>query len=67
MHHHMNWWAVAFFVTTVANNAGQYLPEPGSCPGFVSSPWWNLIFHTIRGVLAANPMKSLKTTQEQAK
>lgn len=63
--HHINWWAVALFVSVAANNAGQYMPPPGTFPGFISSPWYPMLYHGVRGVLSANPIKSMRTVQNE--
>lgn len=68
MHHHINWWLVALIVSTLARNGLTYMPLPASAPGFISSPWYPVVYHFIQGVLALNPASSadmLKSIQNQ--
>jgi hypothetical protein len=58
MHHHINWWLVALIVSTLARNSLSYMPEPKSAPGFISSPWYPVIYHFVQAVLALNPASS---------
>jgi hypothetical protein len=58
MPHHFNWWAIALVVSTLARNGLTYMPVPASAPGFISSPWYPVIYHFIQGVLALNPASS---------
>jgi hypothetical protein len=57
---HINWWAVALVVSTLARNSLSYMPVPGSVPGFISSPWYPMLYHFTQGILALNPASSTK-------
>lgn len=52
--HGINWWAVALCISVVAKNSVTYMPIPASAPGFISSPWYPMIYHGMQGVLALN-------------
>ena len=57
---HINWWAVILAVTTLARNSLTYMPVPGSVPGFISGPWYPMLYHFAQGVLALNPAGTVK-------
>lgn len=65
--HHVNWWAVAFVVSTLAKNTVTYMPIPGSVPGFISSPWYPMMYHGMQGILALNFTSSGKMLLESAR
>jgi len=57
---HVNWGWIVLGVTTVARNSLTYMPVPGSVPGFVSGPWYPMIYHFAQGILALNPAGTVK-------
>lgn len=65
MHHH-NWWLIALIVSTIARNTLTYMPEPKSAPGFISSPWYPVIYHFIQSVIALNPTSSADMLKQAA-
>jgi len=60
MMQHINWWAVILGVTTLARNSLTYMPVPGAVPGFISGPWYPMLYHFAQGVLALNPAGTVR-------
>ncbi len=60
MHHHINWWMVAFIASAVATNIKPYFPCPGSAPGFISNPWYPLLYHGILDLLSLDFLRTVK-------
>jgi hypothetical protein len=58
--HHINWWMVAFIVSAVATQIRDYVPKPGSAPGFISNPWYPLIYHGILDLLSMSFLKTFR-------
>lgn len=64
---HVNWWELLFIVSTLAKNAVSYMPLPGSSAGFISSPWYPMIYHGVQSGLALNFAGSNKVLSDQRK
>jgi hypothetical protein len=58
--HHINWWAIALVVSTLARNSLTFMPIPNSAPGFISNPFYPMLYHFVQGVLALNPASTSK-------
>lgn len=66
MLHNVNWWMVAMVVSTLARNSLTFMPTPGSAPGFISNPFYPMVYHFVQGVLALNPASTTKMLKDQA-
>lgn len=59
-HHHINWWMVALIVSAVSTQIRDYVPKPGCAPGFISNPWYPLIYHGLLDVLSLSFLRGLQ-------
>ena len=66
MHLH-NWPLIILIVSTLARNGLTFMPVPGSSPGFISNPWYPMVYHFVQGVLALNPASSAQMLKMNGK
>lgn len=58
--HHLNYWGIALGLSATANLFLPDIPKPGSAPGFVSGPWYPVIYHGFVEVASLDFLKRLR-------